>query len=103
MPCVVVLDVVGSNRSLGLACACRSRTAPRYSNLSALRLPLVDIHIPSRLHRLTAISGVPVVCIQVVWPRFHVAPALGTAQLGTGQPDTALHRAAFAELGKAPG
>jgi hypothetical protein len=50
---VVVLDIVGSNRSLG-SLAPVARTAARYSNLCALRLPLADIHIRSRLHRPTA-------------------------------------------------
>ncbi len=61
MPSVVVLDIVGSNRSLGslapVAC-----TAARYSNLCALRLPLADIHIRSRLCRSTATRVVPLVC-----------------------------------------
>jgi hypothetical protein len=40
------------------------RTAAKYSNLCALRLPWASIHIRAKLPRLTVSSVAPVVCIQ---------------------------------------
>jgi hypothetical protein len=84
VPSVVVLDIVGSNRSLGslapVAC-----TAARYSNLCALRLPLADIHIRSGLRRSTATRVVPLVCIQVAWqPSRGKQPGAWRYDVGTG-------------------
>lgn len=60
---VVVLDVVGSKAPwphLRLS----PRTAVKYSNPYALRLPWASIYLHARLHRLTVSSAAPVVCVQ---------------------------------------